>query len=96
MLSSKVIKLAGNSVVDESKSNPIFKSDDFCVTSGGTSRFDNIVHFVPPKLDLLAPNLQSVLTLINGKLKKSSVAIPAIGTGRLLGFEGILSHNQFS
>ena len=82
-LSSKVLQLGGNSICDECKSNPVFACDDFRVTSGGSSQFDNIVHFVPPKLDLLAKNLESVLVLINDKLQKCSVAIPAIGTGKI-------------
>ena len=77
--------MGGNVVKDECESNPVFQAKEYRVTSGGNSQFANIVHFVPTKVDDLAQNLEQVLHLINDNLKRSSVAIPAIGTGNKIG-----------
>ena len=70
-----------NSIAYECKYNPTLVSNECKVTSGGKTRFQNIVHFITPEQIKLAPNLQNVLNLINDQLMKGSVAIPAIGTG---------------
>ena len=87
LLSSKVLQLAGSSISVECDSNPVYKCNEFRITSGGSSKYDNIVHFVPPTLNLLDKNLESLLVLIDSQLRKSSVAIPAIGTGKTFAFK---------
>ena len=66
----------------ECKSNPVTTSNECRVTKGGKTHFEFIVHFITPKeVAILAQNLQNVLNLIDNQLMKSSVTIPAIGTG---------------
>ena len=80
-MSSSLLQLGGNSINDECNTSPLFKRKFFLVTNGGTSQFHNVVHFVPTNPGLLTQNLEEVLTYIDGQLQKTSVAIPAIGTG---------------
>ena len=84
-VSSKLIQMGGNSISEECKSNPMLKTADYRVTKGGKTQFQNIVHFVTPNISLLAKKLEEVLVMVNDQLQKSSIAIPAIGTGKLCG-----------
>ena len=77
--------MGGNSISDECKINPVLKTADYRVTKGGKTQFQNIVHFVTPTIGLLAKKLEEVLIMVNDRLQKSSIAIPAIGTGKLHG-----------
>ena len=58
-----------------------YQSNECRVTTGGNTQFQYIVHFITPQSPVLAQNLKIVLDLIEDKLKSTSVAIPAIGTG---------------
>ena len=80
-LSKKLLQQGGNSISDECKFSPILASQQYRVTTGGSTQFHNIVHFVTPKLNQLAQDLAVVLIMVNDQLKKKSIAIPAIGTG---------------
>jgi len=80
-LSALLVKKAGSAIVTECQSNPILKTNECRVTSGGNTQFRNIVHFITPQANILAQNLLNVLILIDSQLKKNSVAIPAIGAG---------------
>ena len=82
--------MGGKSISDECNSNPLYQTSEYRVTTGGQSSFSNIVHFVPSKLDLLDLNLEKVLILVDEKLQKSSIAIPAIGTGTANSTNGTL------
>ena len=84
ILSAKLVQKGGNSIVAECKNNPLLQSNECRVTSGGTTKFHNIVHFITPNVNVLAQNLLNVLNLINDKLQKNSVAIPTIGAGMIL------------
>ena len=66
----------------ECKSKPVIKTQQFRVTGGGKSCFEYIVHFVTPTIGCLAQKLEQILILVNDNLKKKSIALPAIGTGK--------------
>ena len=84
MLSAKLVQKGGNSIAAECKNNPLLQSNECRVTSGGSTKFHNIVHFITPNATVLAQNLLNVLNLINDKLQKKSVAIPTIGAGMII------------
>ena len=81
VLSKKLLQQGGNAISDECKSSPVFQSPQYRVTSGGSTQFQYVVHFVTPKLGYLAKELENVLVMVNDQLKENSIAIPAIGTG---------------
>ena len=52
------------------------------ITGGGNLNFKNVVHFITPSnCNVLATNLEHLLGVLDKKLKRKSIAIPAIGTG---------------
>ena len=66
------------------------------ITSGGNSTFKNIIHFITPNdTKVLAENLEDVLNFIDKNLNVNSVAIPAIGTGKILNFQENLAVKIF-
>ncbi|CAK8697151.1 unnamed protein product [Clavelina lepadiformis] len=83
ILSQKVIAKAGQSVVQECNSKPIYATKHYKVTSGGQLSCKNIVHMVSDQRSKPTANLLKVLEVVDQKLKMSSLALPAIGTGNV-------------
>ena len=83
-VSSALIKKTGNAVVDECANNPQHKSDILRVTKAPNTDSKNIVHLVTPRTaEKIADHLLKAFEVVEKKLKLQSIAIPAIGTGKL-------------
>ena len=81
-VSSKLLKITGNEISEECKSNPLYKADELRITKGGNSSFQNIVHLISPNLEYVHEYLEKALVIIEKYFQNcSSIAIPAIGTG---------------
>lgn len=60
------------------------QNDIFRITSGGKSQFQNIAHLVTPgNSTTLSTNLFQLLNVLDRKFQTTSIAIPAIGTGKI-------------
>ena len=81
-MSSKLLKLAGDEISEECKSNPLYYDDELRITSGGKSSFQHIVHLITPSLGFIHRRLEKALVIIDKKFPQSSVAVPAIGIGK--------------
>ena len=79
-----MLQIAGTSISDQIKSNPLFEAKEYKVTTGGYSRFKYIVHMAASaNVGFVHQDLEKVLIMIDKKLETNSVAIPAIGTGNV-------------
>ena len=71
-------------MVDECANNPLFKSDILRVTNAPNIISKNIVHLVAPQAaGKIADHLLKAFEVVEKILILQSIAIPAIGTGKL-------------
>ncbi|CAK8697157.1 unnamed protein product [Clavelina lepadiformis] len=83
-LSAKLVAKAGTGIVQECSTNPQYSSTHYRVTSGGGLNCKNVLHLVSPKdAKYVSKSLKTAFEVVEKKLKLSSVAVPAIGTGNL-------------
>ena len=70
-------------MIQECDEKPIEKTKILRVTNAPNLRFKYIVHLVSPQsASKLAEHVLEALTTVETKLKCSSIALPAIGTGK--------------
>ena len=85
-LSDALASRAGPSVKQECQSSPIHQSDYYRVTRSGNLSCKYIIHTLSPHHGgAIATILTTVLSFADTTLKLTSLALPAIGTGKKIG-----------
>ena len=83
-VSSALIAKTGTIVMDECAKNPLFESDIMRVTNAPNINSKKIVHLVIPKtVKKITDNLLEAFKVVETIYMFQSIAIPAIGTGKI-------------
>ena len=82
-VSQALVKKSGPEMIQECAKKPIEKTKILRVTNAPNLSFKYVVHLVSPhSASKLTEHVLEALTIVETKLKCSSIALPAIGTGK--------------
>ena len=83
-VSQALIRQSGQGIISECANNPIVKTKVMRVTSAPNLAFQYVIHLVSPRTpNKITEHVLEALIATEKNLKCRSIAIPAIGTGKL-------------